>query len=48
MLLFYGAYLLVGEGLAIGGPGEPPDKSDPKTPKVSDNRAYMGTTEDTW
>ena len=26
----------------IGGRGEPPDKSDPRPLKVSDNRAYMG------
>ena len=26
----------------IGGRGDPPDKSDPRTPNVSDNRAYMG------
>ena len=30
------------EVLLIGPGGGAPDKSDPKTPKVSDNRAYMG------
>ena len=27
-----------------GGPGEPPDKSDPRTPKVSDNIANLQAT----
>ena len=30
------------ERMREGGQGEPPDKSDPRTPKVSDNRANMG------